>query len=219
MGESGKLCASYSWYLLPARNEAQGLSMRIGIFSGTFDPIHRGHVGFAQAAIKQCRLDKVVLLPERSPRGKLGVSDFAHRLRMLRLAVRPHRKLTVLSLADERFTVATTLPQLLAQFAEHDLVMLVGSDVVHSFGFRWPGLETLLAKVELAISLRAGEAEADIRGFLHSLGLSVRATIVEGPHAHLSATEVRTGNLQGIEPAVRDYIQQHQLYGQAEMIA
>jgi len=190
--------------------------MRIGIFSGTFDPIHRGHIAFAHAAIKQCRLDKVVLLPERSPRGKIGVIDFKHRISMLRLAVRPHRKLSVLALNDEQFTIGTTLPQLILRYSGAELVMLMGSDVVHSFGYRWPGLETLLAEVELAISLRAGEAKTDMMTFLQDLGLSVRATIVEGPHAHLSATEVRKGNLQGIEPMIRAYIEQNQLYGQSQ---
>lgn len=186
--------------------------MRVGIFSGTFDPVHRGHVAFALAALKQCQLDKVVLLPERSPRGKLGVSDFKHRLRMLRLAVRPHRKLSVLALSDTQFTAQQTLPQLQAKYPGAQLVMLLGSDVVQTFGFRWPGLDVLLQSVELAVSTRAGESESALREFLDTLDLPLTATFVNGPHAHLSATEVRKGNLQGIEPLVRDYIEQNQLY-------
>ena len=186
--------------------------MRIGIFSGTFDPVHRGHIAFALAALKQAALDKVVLLPERSPRGKLGVSDFAHRVKMLRLAVRPHRKVSLLTLDEDRFTTEHTLPVLQKRFAGAELVLLLGSDVVRTFGFRWPQLDKLLTSVSLAISLRAGESEADMRLFLESLGKPVRATIVAGPHAHVSATEVRSGNLQGIEPIVREYIEQNALY-------
>jgi len=186
--------------------------MRVGIFSGTFDPVHRGHVAFALAALKQCQLDKVVLLPERSPRGKLGVSEFKHRLQMLRLAVRPHRKLNVLALADMQFTVQQTLPELQAKYPGAQLVMLLGSDVVQTFGFRWPSLNMLLQSVDLAISTRAGESEQTLREFLDSLDQPLTATFVNGPHAHLSATEVRSGNLQGIEPLVRDYIEQNQLY-------
>ena len=192
---------------------------RVGIFSGTFDPIHRGHIAFALAALKQCALDKVVLLPERSPRGKLSVSDFMHRVRMARLAVRPHRKLSVLALDESQFTVAHTLPQIQAKYPGAQLVMLFGSDVVKSFGFRWPGLETFLTTVELAISTRAGESEEALRRFLDDLGMPLTATFVNGPHAHLSATEVRKGNLQGIEPLVREYIERNQLYGQAPQTA
>lgn len=187
--------------------------MRVGIFSGTFDPVHRGHIAFALAALKQCQLDKVLLLPERSPRGKLSVSDFKHRLHMLRLAARPHRKLNVMALADAQFTVQETLPQLQAKYPAAQLVMLLGSDVAQTFGFRWPGLTTLLQSVELAISTRAGESEAALREFLDMLDQPFTANFVNGPHAHLSATEVRKGNLQGIEPLVREYIEQNQLYG------
>ena len=193
--------------------------MRVGIFAGTFDPIHRGHVAFALAALKQARLDKIVFLPERSPRGKFGVSDFKHRIDMVRLALRPYRKLSALALNDEQFTVERTLPQLQQRYAGAELVMLFGSDVVRTFGFRWPGLEQLLASTALAISLRAGEAEADMRTFLHDVGLTPTITIIEGPHAHLSATEVRKGNLHGLEPIVRAYIEQHALYGSAAQSA
>lgn len=186
--------------------------MRIGMFSGTFDPIHRGHVAFALAAAKQLALDKVLVMPERSPRGKIGVSSFDHRVRMARLATGPNRKLKTIALEDQKFTIAGTLPQIEAMYPGADLVMLLGSDVVRTFGFRWPGLADLLGKVELAVSLRAGEPEASIRDFLESLGMPAHFSVVNGPHAHLNATDVRSGNLQGIEPLVRAYIEQKQLY-------
>ena len=186
---------------------------RVGIFSGTFDPVHRGHIAFALAALKQCNLDKVVLLPERSPRGKVGVSDFKHRLRMVRLAARSHRKLNVLALDDAMFTTGVTLPQLQERYAGSELVMLFGSDVVQTFGFRWPGLDVLLKSVELAVSTRAGETEEALRTFFDSFDTPLTVHFVHGPHAHVNATEVRSGNLQGIEPLVRDYIEQNQLYG------
>lgn len=193
--------------------------MRVGIFSGTFDPVHRGHIAFALAALKQCALDKVVLLPERSPRGKVGVSDFKHRMHMVRLAARPHRKVSVLTFDEPQFTVGKTLPQLQAKYPGAQLVMLFGSDVIKSFGFRWPGLETLLATAELAVSTRAGESEEVLRTFLDALGLPLTATFVHGPHANVTATEVRMGNLQGTEPLVRSYIEQNQLYEQQAQAA
>lgn len=185
---------------------------RIGIFSGTFDPIHRGHVAFALGAVKQLNLDKVLIMPERSPRGKLHVSSFEHRIRMARMVTGPQRKLKTVAMDDERFTIRATLPKIEAMYPDAELVMLIGSDVVHTFGLRWPHLEELLSKVELAISLRVGEQESTILAQLEDLGIPVTAHIVNGPHAHLSATEVRGGNLQGIEPLVRQYIEQNQLY-------
>jgi len=186
--------------------------MRIGVLSGTFDPVHCGHVAFAMAAIRQCGLDKVIFLPERSPRGKVGVSNFEHRLSMLKLAVRQSNKLDVVASDEQRFTVQQTLPALQAQFKYASLVLLCGSDLVRTFGFRWPGLETLLAQCELAVGLRAGESQADLEVFLSSLAIEPRLTFVEGLNTHLSATQVRAGNLGGIDPLVRAYIEANQLY-------
>ncbi|HVI69805.1 MAG TPA: adenylyltransferase/cytidyltransferase family protein, partial [Magnetospirillaceae bacterium] len=61
---------------------------RVGVFSGTFDPVHRGHLAFALSAQKRAQLDTVVFLPEHSPRGKIAVGSFTHRLEMLRLATK-----------------------------------------------------------------------------------------------------------------------------------
>lgn len=151
-------------------------------------------------------------MPERSPRGKFHTSNFEHRVRMVRLVTGPQRKLKTVVMDDERFTVQKTLPKIEAMYPGAELVLLIGSDVVHTFGLRWPHLEELLSKVELAISLRIGEAESSVLALLDELGLPFRAHVVNGPHAHLSATEVRGGNLQGIEPLVRRYIEQNQLY-------
>lgn len=186
---------------------------RIGIFPGTFDPIHRGHIAFALAAIKQCKLDKVVFMPERSPRGKLLVSDFKHRMRMVKLAVKSHRKLSALDIDEQKFTVSSTLPILQERYSGAELVMLVGSDIVRTFGFRWPYLEQLLKSVGLAIGLRTGESEHDLQVFLDTLNIPLKAVFIDGPHAHVNATDIRrSGNLQGIEPLVQMYIQENQLY-------
>lgn len=185
---------------------------RVGVFSGTFDPVHVGHVSFALGALQQAKLDKVVFLPERSPRGKVGVGDFDHRVAMLRLAARQSDKLDVLVLHDKQFTVAHTLPKLQRQFGDAQLVLLCGSDVVRTFSFRWPGLETLLSHVDLAIGLRAGELRSEVKTLLASLDTATNATLVETPHAHISATQVRAGYAHAMDPLVRDYIALNRLY-------
>ncbi|HEU5121705.1 MAG TPA: adenylyltransferase/cytidyltransferase family protein, partial [Candidatus Saccharimonadales bacterium] len=67
---------------------------RIGIYSGTFDPVHYGHIAFAASAIRACNLDEVVFLPEPQPRYKAGVTDIAHRLALLTMATAAQSNLT-----------------------------------------------------------------------------------------------------------------------------
>src|SRR5438270_13558590 len=101
---------------------------RIGIYAGTFDPVHAGHIGFALQAAQQARLDKLYFLPERRPRDKRGVEHFGHRVAMLRRAIKPHPKFGVLELPDISFSIERTLPRLEQKFQGDHLVFLFGSD-------------------------------------------------------------------------------------------
>ena len=129
---------------------------RIGIYSGTFDPVHAGHISFALQAIKAAKLDAVYFLPERRPRGKTGTEHFGHRVAMLKRASRPHRKLHVLELEDVSFTVATTLPRLQKRFSKAQLVLLVGSDVVPHIP-EWDNAGQLLKQAELVVGVRSSD--------------------------------------------------------------
>ena len=69
---------------------------RVGILSGSFDPVHKGHIAFAIDAMKQAKLDEVYFLPEVKPRRKPGVSHVSHRIAMLQIATRPYEKIKIL---------------------------------------------------------------------------------------------------------------------------
>src|SRR5262249_6224728 len=107
-----------------------GTTSRIGIYAGTFDPVHSGHGAFALEAIEASRLDEIYFLPERQPRGKQQVEHFGHRTGMLERALKPHPRLKVMELVDANFSVRRTLPQLRRRFAGSELVFLFGSDIV-----------------------------------------------------------------------------------------
>jgi cytidyltransferase-like protein len=67
---------------------------RIGIYSGTFDPVHAGHMAFALQAMQEAKLDRLYFLPERRPRYKQGVEHFAHRVAMLERAILKNQALS-----------------------------------------------------------------------------------------------------------------------------
>jgi len=137
---------------------------RIGIYAGTFDPVHVGHVTFALQAVQAAGLGKVYFLPERRPRDKQHVEHFGHRVAMLRRAVRPHPQFEVLELVDVSFSVERTLPELQRRFKGAELVFLFGSDVLPRLR-DWPKADLLLKQSELVIGLR----EQDDRDKLHAI--------------------------------------------------
>jgi len=153
---------------LSAVREGRCMNKRIGIYSGSFDPVHAGHIAFALQAIEQAKLDKIYFLPERRPRYKQGVEHFGHRVAMLRRASKPHAKLEVLELEDVSFTMERTLPKLQKRFQGNQLVFLFGSDVVQQLP-AWPKADNLLKGSELIVGVRKGSmlehVQQDIAGW------------------------------------------------------
>lgn len=126
---------------------------RVGIYAGTFDPVHAGHIAFALQAIQSAQLDRVYFLPERRPRHKTGVEHFGHRVAMLNRALRPHPKLKVLETDDISFSIKRTLPRLQQQFGTAKLVLLMGSDVAQHLE-NWPNANRLFGQCDIVIGLR-----------------------------------------------------------------
>lgn len=173
------------------------MTLRIGIYPGTFDPVHKGHITFCMEAAQRCGLEKVVLLPEQLPREKQGVTAFDQRAKQLEAAVQPFAQLEVLRLEEVQFTVGETLPQLAQLFPDSELTLLLGSDVVKTFSYRWSGLEILLQQMPLAIGLRGGDTPQEMATVMAALeadyGLSTHYTMITTLQAHMTSSQVRTG--------------------------
>lgn len=176
-----------------------------------------GHVAFALEAITSLGLAKVVFLPEVSPRIK-HPSAIQHRHKMLELSLTGQPGLSVKLLQSPRFSVQDTLPELQEMFDGAKLVLLLGSDVVRTFKYRWPGLEDLFASAELAIGLRGEDTKEEMTELLkecaQDYGTSVTFHILPSPRAKLASTQVRLGTntIDDIHPDVADYINTNDLY-------
>jgi len=110
-------------------------------------------VAFALEALKQAKLDEVYFLPEIKPRGKDGITHIGHRVAMLEMALKPHKRLRVLELPDKQFTVAKTRPRLKQKFPGSRLFLLMGSDTFDGL-LDWPNSEQLLNSVSLVVAYR-----------------------------------------------------------------
>lgn len=193
------------------------LPQRIGIYSGTFNPIHSGHIMFALQALEGAGLDAVYFMPERRPRQKTLTEHYGHRVAMIRRALLPHPRLDVLETDDISFTVNRTFRRLQQQFEGDQLVFLMGSDVaihLHS----WPGIERMLVDAELAIGMRAGTSTSDLRRSLAALPVPhSHVHVLESFAPHVSSTEVRQAlnerrHTHGILPSVERYSNRNWLY-------
>jgi nicotinate-nucleotide adenylyltransferase len=170
---------------------------RVGIYAGTFDPVHGGHVAFALQALDAARLDEVWFLPERQPRGKTQVEHFGHRAGMLERALKPHPRLKALEMTEANFSVKRTLPQLRQRFGGAELIFLFGSDIVPGLA-DWPYAAQLLKDGEFVIGIRSRDNRGDLRKFIEAWRPRPRAvTMFDSYAADVSSAVVRDALRQG----------------------
>lgn len=202
--------------------------MRIGIYGGTFNPIHRGHLSAASAAAEQLRLDKLLLIPDAVPPHKPlppGSAAGADRLEMARLCTGELPVFTEVSDMELRRQGASytcdTLISLREQYPTDELFLLMGSDMFLSFE-TWNRPSTICRMATLAVFSRqeADEAAAFARQKEKlERAYNARVTLVRNPHViEVSSTQLRerladgTGRAYLTEP-VYGYILRKGLYG------
>jgi nicotinate-nucleotide adenylyltransferase len=192
--------------------------VRIGLYGGTFDPVHLGHLRAAETAREAACLDLVALLPSAVPPHRGGqLSPPEDRLAMARLATASHPRFaawdTELQRPGPSYTVET-VSALLSERPSDSFVLVVGADTWPEMT-SWREPERLLSLVDVAVVDRPGYPAEDPRPpFPGTRG--VRR--VEGPSLPISATVIRERTFRGLSvrflvpDAVDDYIQARGLY-------
>jgi len=190
------------------------VTRRVGVFGGTFDPPHLGHLALAEWARGRLGLSRVLFVPAGQPPHKRAgsVSAARHRLAMTRLATRGNPAFVVSPLEAERegpsFTV-DTLRELKRRERGARLVLLIGEDSLDEFS-TWRDPDAILTLATLAVAERPGP-----RG----RGRRPPCVWLENPRLDISSStlrrRVRAGHsLRYLVPdAVIAYIRRHRLYG------
>lgn len=166
-------------------------NMRIGIYSGTFDPIHKGHIAFALEAAQTAHLDAIYFAPETKPRRKESATHIAHRVAMIRLAVRQHPTLDLIELPDASFEPRKTFARLRALFPNDDLVLLIGEDVLEHM-HTWPHINQLLPHIDLVIGCREKHTEVSLIALIAALPVQPKKYFfVKTAYANVASMKIR----------------------------
>lgn len=197
---------------------------RVGVFGGTFDPIHFGHLAIAQEAAERLGLAVVYFVPAGRPPHKRDrpVSPPEERARMVELAIadNPLFKLSRIELdrLGPSYT-AETLEAFRASLAPGDeLYYLVGGDAPADMPY-WYHPERVLDLAVLAVVDRPGHDKSAAERLARRLGRdSSRIVWMSGPSCAIAASELRERARLGrslrylVPPAVREYIEERRLY-------
>ena len=196
--------------------------MRIGIFGGSFDPIHNGHAIIAQHIIGSGAVDRLWFMV--SPVNPLKVDKVrqvtdADRLRMVEMVSRPMDGVETsafeFTMPKPSYTIDTLNAQQ-AKFPDDEFCLVIGADNWQVFN-KWRNSDEILAKYHVLVYPRLGY-EVSIAD-----ELSDRVTLVDAPIIELSSTQVRERLASGLSvryyvpDEVLNYIEKHHLYSNKQL--
>jgi nicotinate-nucleotide adenylyltransferase len=198
---------------------------RVGIFGGSFDPIHEAHLAVARAARDHARLDRVLVMVARIPPHKRTTFAPAEdRLAMARLAIAGERGLEVSDLELRRegpsYTI-DTVEEVRRLIPGAEIALVIGSDSVMDLP-KWREGARLVRETTVLVAPRPGSARARLAKLVPALGAEAVAGIEHGwlaiPEMPISSTDLRArfargDDVAGLVPdAVARYAREHRLY-------
>lgn len=200
--------------------------MRVGVYGGSFDPVHNGHLAVAGTVRDRVPLDRVLLVPAAAPPHKEGraLAPAAHRLSMVALAVEGRPGLEACDLEIRRggrsYTV-DTLAEVRALFPGAEVFLVIGSDTLPDLP-QWKDVHAILARTRVLTVLRRGHGRSALEGLRSSFSPteveSLAAGFLEIEPVDASATDIRDRLRRRLPVAdlvphrVAEYIERHGLY-------
>lgn len=197
---------------------------RVGIFGGTFDPIHIGHLFIAQAAYETLGLSKVVFIPSGRPPHKehsVRASD-DERVEMLKLAVSGNEMFDtdLIEMHSEEYSFSyVTMQKLAALHPENEYFFLVGEDSLRDLD-RWRHPEILVKYCNIAVAGRKGVSDIPVEELMEKQRKTIGGEYfyVDCPFIDISSTEIRRRISEGLSvkyylpDSIIQYIKEKHLY-------
>ncbi len=197
--------------------------MRIGVFGGTFDPIHIGHLVSAEEAWWELELERVLFIPAGLPPHKLdhAMSPVEHRLAMVELAIASNPHFAVSRVDIDRFGPCYTVDTIELLRDEWgpgvEIYFIMGSDSLLDI-LTWYNPRRLIRLCRFAVVSRP-DYQVDLDELDALLpGVASRVQMLNAPELAISATDIQRRVREGLSikyqvpEAVEDYIYQHKLY-------
>jgi nicotinate-nucleotide adenylyltransferase len=198
---------------------------QVGLFGGTFDPVHLGHLVMAEQCREQARLDEVWFVPAARPPHKQDhpPTPFHARAEMLALALAGNPKFRVSEVEKDRpgpSYTADTLEELTAQHPTHRWHFIIGSDSLPDMP-HWHRPERILELAHLLIVERPGSLVPEPAAIAQGLGIpggESRFLVVHSPLVDVSSRDLRRRVTEGksvrylVPRSVEIYIDAHRLY-------
>ena len=195
----------------------QSKNRRIGLYGGSFNPPHVGHLIVADAVRDQFDLDEIWWIPSDTPPHKAApeVAPTADRVELTRRAIADNDHFKLCLVEVERGGVSYTIDTVTAlqeRYPEVEFSLIMGSDSLAGFP-NWHKPEEIASRLPLLVYKRPGGQSPELPD-----SLQADVSFVEAPLIDISGTDIRRRCRQGfsirylVPQGVRHYLKEHQLY-------
>ncbi len=196
--------------------------MKIGLFGGTFDPIHKGHIDLAHIVLKECSLDQIYFIPSGISHFKGETTDKWHRFHMVELAVRNESNFMVSdvdTIREGNSYTCDTVSFFLSKFPSDSFYWIMGSDTFLQIE-SWMNYTYLLTNISFVVYMRPGDDEQAVLNLKNKFQNTFHTDIqiIDNIKFSISSTDIRAHVKDSeylnhtIHSNVLQYILDHKLY-------
>ena len=208
--------------MIPMRY-TQHMTQRLGIFGGTFDPPHLGHLILASEALTKLKLTRLLWVLTSIPPHKIGqpISPISDRLAMLKLALKDEPEFEISTIDMDRpgpQYMLDTLNLLAVQYPKSELIPLIGGDSLRDLPAWYKPIDLVAACHQIGVMRRPGDLINLSQLELQIPGITDKVRFVDAPLLEIASHEIRQRVVEGLPfryyllPSVYEYIIAHKLY-------
>jgi nicotinate-nucleotide adenylyltransferase len=197
---------------------------KVGLFGGSFNPIHIGHLWIAESTRDAFQLEKVIYIPAGKNPYKTHETEEErhHRYQMVQLGIESNPYFDIsdveINKSGNTYTI-DTIHYFMEKFPEYKLYFITGSDLMFQINL-WKEAKTLMESIEIVTAVRPGYADKELELQIDFLTRNYQAKIhlFHTPELDISSSEIRDRIRKGmtnhylLPTKVEDYIRKNQLY-------
>ena len=180
--------------------------MRLGVYVGSFNPVHIGHIDVVNYLLKENYIDKVLIVPTLNYWNKSNLIDIKHRINMLKIFENEKIKIDN---KNNKYIYTYELLNKLSKEYDDELYLIMGADNIIEFD-KWKNYKELL-KYKIIIVNRDN---IDIEKYIKKYNTNNFTVVSNYKYIDISSTEIRNNlNSKYLDKKVREYINKNKLFG------
>lgn len=179
--------------------------MKIGVFVGSFNPPHKGHIKIVRDLIEKKYLDKIIIIPTKEYWDKRNLVSLNDRINMLRFY--ENNNIIIDTVNNSINYTSDILDNTKKEYNEDEIYLIIGADQLPKFNL-WYNINNILNYKIIVINRN----DIDIDNYINNFKNKNNFIKTDIEQLNMSSTEIRNGNIEYLDKIVYDYIKKNNLY-------